>query len=395
MSQFRAKSGSSTRLDPVCAIDELQQAIHQPDIGLVILFVSSHYDLNRLAEAINQTFEGIAVIGCTTAGEIGPGGYLDNSISAVSIHRDDLTFEYGVIQNLADLDPAAGRSLARQLKEAVQRRTPPSTAANAFAFMLVDGLSRCEEALAQAFAEGLQDTPLIGGSAGDDLAFRKTWIFADGTFITDAALLLVATTPFRLEAFKTQHFTSGESRLVVTKAVAKERRVIEINGRPAATEYANAIGRKVSALGPDVFAAHPCVVTMGDTEFVRSIQTANADGSLTFFCAIDEGIVFKIAHGANMVDNLREAIDEVAGRIGSPALILSCDCILRQLEAELISARGLIGRLLADNNSVGFSTYGEQFGGMHINQTFTAVAIAKFDAPSQQDAGAEKGDGSS
>jgi len=135
-------------------------------------------------------------------------------------------------------------------------------------------------------------------------------------------------------------------------------------------------------LGPDVFAAHPVVVALDDTEFVRSIQKANADGSLTFFCAIDEGIVFKIAHGANLIDNLRDAIGDVAGRIGPPALILSCDCILRHLEAKQTGVRGLVGRLLADNNSVGFSTYGEQFGGMHINQTFTAIAIAKDDAPS-------------
>jgi hypothetical protein len=30
---------------------------------------------------------------------------------------------------------------------------------------------------------------------------------------------------------------------------------------------------------------------------------------------------------------------------------------------------------------MGFNTYGEQFNGMHINQTFTGVAIARSRAP--------------
>jgi hypothetical protein len=31
--------------------------------------------------------------------------------------------------------------------------------------------------------------------------------------------------------------------------------------------------------------------------------------------------------------------------------------------------------LFQANRVIGFNTYGEQFGGMHVNQTFTGVAI--------------------
>jgi hypothetical protein len=31
------------------------------------------------------------------------------------------------------------------------------------------------------------------------------------------------------------------------------------------------------------------------------------------------------------------------------------------------------------NNAVGFSTYGEQFNGIHVNQTLTGVAIGRGD----------------
>ena len=34
-----------------------------------------------------------------------------------------------------------------------------------------------------------------------------------------------------------------------------------------------------------------------------------------------------------------------------------------------------VSQLMVDNNVVGFATYGEQFNGMHVNQTFTGVAL--------------------
>jgi hypothetical protein len=35
-----------------------------------------------------------------------------------------------------------------------------------------------------------------------------------------------------------------------------------------------------------------------------------------------------------------------------------------------------VGRLLATNKIIGLSTYGEQINSVHVNQTFTGVAIS-------------------
>jgi hypothetical protein len=124
-----------------------------------------------------------------------------------------------------------------------------------------------------------------------------------------------------------------------------------------------------------VFAAHPVVVNVGGVCYVRSIQKVNPDGSLTFFCAIDEGIVLTIARGIDMVENLEQAFAAVRREIGPPAVVLGCECILRHIEAGQRHLLDRIGAVLAANNVVGFATYGEQFNAMHVNQTFTAVAL--------------------
>ena len=76
-----------------------------------------------------------------------------------------------------------------------------------------------------------------------------------------------------------------------------------------------------------------------------------------------------------MLGNLEQALENVRKDVGSPQLILGCDCILRNLEITQTGLKEIVGKLLDDNNTVGFSTYGEQYGGVHVNQTFTAIAI--------------------
>ena len=372
----RIKAGASRLADPGAAVDELARAIAQPECALVIVFASSRYDREQLATALSGHFPDSTVIGCTTAGEIGPLGYGEGGLSGLSFHRDDLAFELGLLP-LSHFEVRATQMFAHALKESLHRRCPEMSAESMFALMLVDGLCGREEIVTRAFSEGLDGIPLVGGSAGDDFAFRQSWVLYEGSFVTDAALLLVAATPFAFEAFKTQHFVSGEDRLVVTGALPSQRVVTEINGCPAAEEYARTVGVDPEQLGPVIFAAFPVIVRIGNTDFVRSINQLNDDGSLKFFSAVEEGIVFRVARSVDMIDNLRQALAGVEQHIGLPAAIIGCDCGLRHLEARERNIREDVGELFVAHRVVGFSTYGEQYGSMHVNQTFTGLAIGQ------------------
>jgi hypothetical protein len=179
--------------------------------------------------------------------------------------------------------------------------------------------------------------------------------------------------PFHV--FKTEHFVPTDEKMVVTKADPARRLVIEINGEPAGLEYARMVGTSAADLTNAVFARHPVVVSVGNTPYVRSIQKMNEDYSMQFACAIDEGIVLTVARGVDMVHNLEQAFAGVRARLGPPLLILGCDCILRFIEAQETGIRDRIGEIMMANNVVGFATYGEQFNAMHVNQTFTGVAL--------------------
>lgn len=343
--------------------------------ALLAVFCSPSLDLAASVAALRGALPTTPLIGCTTAGEIGPQGYQGDSLVALMLPADDFVATSEIIPNLSSLDLRGWQEITR----AALRRHAGSAAAagftSSFALLLVDGLSVREEPLARTIKMEIGAIPLIGGSAGDALRFERTLVCRDATVLPDAAVLTLIATRRPFHTFKTQHFVRSSERMVVTAARPAERIVTEINGYPAALEYARIAGVPVDQLSPFCFAAHPVVVRIGGAEYVRSIQKVNPDHSLTFYCAIDEGMVLSTAEGVDAIANLGRLIDDIERRIGPPEAVIACDCILRNLEFQEPALRGEISRLLRENHFLGFSTYGEQFEGVHVNQTLTGIAL--------------------
>jgi hypothetical protein len=372
---------ASTRAqDPERAAGELFDALWQPDCCLVLLFVSPGHDLKALAASLHARFRGITLGGCTTSGEIGPGGYHERSICGFSLGGPDFAAALGLIERVSRMDAADMQARVRGTRLAIYDSAPWARHENLFAITLIDGMCGCEELVASAACGALGGIPLRGGSAGDGLDFEKTFVLHAGEFRTDCALIAVIATRRRFHAFKTEHFTASSEKCVVTGAFPRRRVVTEINAEPAAEEYARITGIGMAELTPAAFATHPMMVRVGEQGFVRSIQRVNSDHSLTFLCAIDEGVVLSVGQCGDLEGDLARLFDDIEGKIGPPELVIAFDCILRVLELDQRLIRGRVGALMDRANAVGFSTYGEQCEAMHMNQTFTGIAIGSADA---------------
>ncbi|WP_247878338.1 nitric oxide-sensing protein NosP [Azospirillum sp. TSO22-1] len=363
-------------LDTEEVISRLIEDLRQPNISLVLFFTSTCFDLDCIAPRLRAEWPDAEIAGCTTTREIAPDGYTANSIVGISFAAPDFHAVTGLIDDLPNFAIARGHQMVRDALSELNAQTVLSDLPmRTFALLLIDGLSRSEETVISSLQSVLGSIPILGGSAGDDLCFQRTLVYQDGAFHERSAVLILVSTRFAFEVFKTEHFVASARRMVVTGAIPTERIVTGINGRPAATEYARLIGVRPEELTPAVFAAHPLVVRSGGGNYVRSIQQVGEDGSLTFMCAIDEGMVLRIAEDTGIVEDLEERLASLRARLGPLQLVIGCECILRFLELEQKGLTGQAGRILSENNVVGFCTYGEQYQSMHINQTFTGVAI--------------------
>ncbi len=373
---MKIRKGVSQSADSELAAKELYDAIYQDDIAFAVFYCSPDYDLDVLGRELKRRFGDANLVGCTTAGEITPNGYLSGSLTGMSVSSEEFEVVTSCIDNLDTFGFAQGAETTREMLSSLRQAGKEPAANNTFGFMLIDGLSLCEEIMVSSFHGGLGDIPLFGGSAGDGTDFGKTFIYHGGEFREGRAVFSLIYTSLPFMVFKSEHFTATEDMLVVTAANVKYRIVHEFNAEPAADEYARLLGMSVEQLNPAVFATHPVVIRISGQNFVRSIQKVNPDNSLTFYCAIDKGVVMRIAKGGNLLDDMQQTFDKIHQKIGPPQIVISCDCILRRLEIEETGIGQDVNRLAVANNMIGFSTYGEQINGMHVNHTFTGVAIS-------------------
>ncbi|WP_420845028.1 nitric oxide-sensing protein NosP [Marinobacter iranensis] len=371
---------SSNVRDPMLAATNLASQLSHENLGCVLFFCSAEYDLGRLGIALEHVFDGVRVSGCTSAGEITPEGYGRGCITAIGFDRRYFSIDCALISELESFTLQDAQGVIDGLLSTCRDAHLAPIKGNTFAITLLDGLSSREELVLATLNAALGTIPQFGGSAGDDERLANTHVFFDGQFHTGAATVMLVNTPLDFRVFSTHHMKARNEKLVVTHADAKSRTVYELNAEPAAEAYARAVGVTVDELDRKVFALRPMGVRIGGHYFVRSVQRVNADKSLTFYCAVETGIVMTAMEPASLLDSVRTQIEASERVVGPPLVTIGCDCFLRRLEAELTGVVDEVSDFLRHHKVIGFNTYGEQFDGMHINQTFTGVVIGQPDA---------------
>lgn len=336
----------------------------------VIYFASSRFDPESLSQQMQEQFKNASVFGCSTAGEIVSGKMLKGSVAAMLFDRDALAdICISVVENIRNenrIPEAFGRF------EAYYRtQTAEMDFEKYVGIILADGLSGAEEKLMEKIGD-LTDVVFIGASAGDDLQFQQTYIYAEGKAYSNAAVLALLKPAAGFDMIKTQSFCALDRKLTATKVNEASRRVLEFDNKPAAAAYAEALGVSVKEAG-SYFMRHPLGLMFGDEPYVRSPQQIRGSDML-FYCNIKEGMELSLLESTDIVSDTREALAEKKAELNSISGIINFHCILRTLELEQKGQTEAYGKLFSDIPTLGFSTYGEEYIG-HINQTSTMLVF--------------------
>jgi hypothetical protein len=359
------------------AAKELYQSLMMARPACVVFFCCVDYDREELGDTLAELFGDTPVLGCTTAGEISPMGLSPGSITGFCLSADHFVVETTLLENLSTFSERGAYDTVKDMMARLERRAIEPLAYNSFALSLLDGMSIREELVLSALNEALSGIPLVGGSAGDNLHFRDTHVYYDKQFFSNAAAIILVNTTCPFTVLSGHHLVAAGDKLVVTKADAAKRIVHELNAEPAALEYCRVMGISLDELSSTTYALHPLAVQVGDNYFARSIQQVNDDLSLTFFCAIDTGIVLTKMRDGGLVAEFEQRMDEVVAEIGEPQLVIGYDCIHRRIEAEGKGIYPELSMLYQRYKVVGFNTYGEHCDAMHVNHTFTGVVIGE------------------
>jgi hypothetical protein len=352
---------------------------------LTLVFSSTRFADPQLLAAIRSVTEGAPLIGCTNAGGIGSSGLFQHSVVVIGLKGSGAGFVTGIAYDLSK-DPAeAGRRLARDLKAA-----EPGLVRSALVFP--DGLSSNGSALLRGVQDGLgARVPVIGGSAGDDFHFQKTFQYFDDQVLTDSV-------PGALiygEASIGVGVRHGWIPLGRPRQITKARGeiVYELDGRPAVAMYERYLGIKRSRLArkplTQMTMTYPLGISReGHGDYVlRSAVKIGDKGSLICNSELPEGSWARLMIGGYeaAIAAAEDAAREAAAAIGQSrfkgALVFSSAGRMKMLgsesQGEIDVIRNGLGGLGVRLG--GFYGYGEfapsPAGSMFHNESVAVMAL--------------------
>ena len=147
------------------------------DARLIQFYASSAIDPGKISLEMKKAFPAIPMIGCSTAGEIVTGKMLDQSVVVMAL-GDEIVEDCKIeiltgISRFSEQVDVAFDSFGRYYKRPMAELNTNEYVG----LVLIDGLSVQEERINERIGD-LTNITFIGGSAGDDLAFQKTYIYA-------------------------------------------------------------------------------------------------------------------------------------------------------------------------------------------------------------------------
>ncbi|GAK50637.1 hypothetical protein U14_01870 [Candidatus Moduliflexus flocculans] len=351
-------------------IREFRTQTHAATPAMGLYFASPQFEASELSRQMQQLFPETPIFGCSSAGEIVSGKMLKHSVVLMLFDHDvidDVCIE--VVENVSGTCRIS--DVLTRFEAYYGKPISDMDYQHYVGVILIDGLSLAEERVMEKIGD-LTNLTFIGGSAGDDLQFQKTYVYANGRAYENAALLALIKPTVGFDVIKTQSFCPMTQTLLATKVNESTREVLEFNHQPALQAYADAIGVSVKHLS-ESFSRFPVGLMIGDEPYVRSPQTIVAD-RIRFYCQIKEGMELSLLKSTDIIADTKAAIRSKQAELGRISGMINFHCILRTLELEEKGLTEAYGQLFADIPTIGFSTYGEQYIG-HINQTSTILVF--------------------
>ncbi len=242
---MQARATLSIRCDPWRAGFEVGEKLASLKPEVVFLFCTIHYeeDFLGLLEGLDEglgTSEAL-VFGCTgdsvlMGGEIATVGVAAMGVTSQGTLKWSLHVESG-----AEDGPQAARRGAERLCEELGGRPD-------LAFVLADGVHaggiRSDGAEMVETLNQILGCPLMGGLAGDDRQFRRTFVLTKGQFWPSAIALLGARGPVRAAMHSASGFTPLEEVGVVEES--EGNKLFRISGQPAQEFLRDRLGKTAS-----------------------------------------------------------------------------------------------------------------------------------------------------
>lgn len=359
----RSNNPDATKAGAEAAKQALSQTGNKAD--LIIVFSTVAYDQEKMLEGVRSVSKEIPLVGCSDSGEITTEGPVSKYVAVMALSSNNISFTIGVGKGTDKDSHKAGATAAKEVKEKAKKE--PS-----LFLMLLDGLAENGAAAVRGVQEVFgKNFPIIGGSAGDDFLFEKTYEYYNDQVLTNAVIGIGLSGKFSFGVGVRHGWEPIGLPMKVTKA--QGAKLIEVNNRPALSIYEDYFGKKAEELIKEPIArmayTYPLGMSVeGSPELlIRDVVIANEKGEITCAAEIPEGSEIRLMLGDldKAIQAAKEAAEGALAQLkgAKPKVVLVFDCMARnkllgaRIGEEIVAIRNVLGKEMP---LIGFYTYGEQ-----------------------------------
>jgi len=352
----RSNNPDATKAGAEACKEALSQAGNKAD--LIIVFSTVAYDQEKMLKGVRSVSKEIPLVGCSDSGEITTEGPVSKHVAVMVISADKIKFAIGVEKGVGADSHKAGAQVAKDVKKNAEEDI-------SLFVMLPEGLLGNGSAIVRGCQEVLgKNFPIMGGSAGDDFAFKKTYQYYNGEVLTDAVVGVGLSGKVSWGVGVRHGWEPIGLPMKVTKA--EGAKLIEVNNRPALSIYEDYFGKKAEELIKEPIARMAYTYPLG-MSLIRDVVIANEKGEITCAAEIPEGSEIRLMLGDydKAIQAAKEAAEGALAQLkgAKPKVIFVFDCMARckllgvRIGEEIVAIQEVLGK---DVPLIGFYTYGEQ-----------------------------------
>jgi hypothetical protein len=359
----------------VATVDKALQDSFSPTLGIV--FSSPRIGIEELSRRLGG--QKTVFFGCSTDGEILASGeeqaVYDGSAAVLLMEMDPTLFRVKLFDGHGETSGALGAKVGAWGK---------SVFADPCFLLLSASLSADgQEIIKGVLGTTSGETPVYGGLAGDDKAFKQTFVFTNGECTDNGVCALVFDgTRIEMGGIASSGWVGIGAEKTITKASGNV--LYTIDNEPALEVYKKYLSIEDDEL-PQVGVDYPLMLSRDDgSSALRAVMGVDkVSGSLTFAGTVPEGskVRFSSSTGSDVIERVKMDLDAYREAFPKADVLILFSCMARHLSlGPMVDEEILVAQQKWNAPLIGFFSYGEMGRNAtgkcdFYNQTFTLAAL--------------------
>lgn len=343
----------------------------------MIVFAAPENDFSELLGHLSRSAGTTTIVGCSSAGEFTNAGSGNGLTCVIALRSPEMKFTATLGNNLSSDRKAAAAQISRDFSGMKSAQFK-----NRAAIVFVDALAGHSEDLIDQLTTSTAGTyRFVGGGAGDNAKFERTFVFCGTSALSDAAVALEVLSHKPLGIGARHGWSACGDPLRVTESDATSVKTLNISAAVEAfEEHAAATEQKFDPDNPLPFFLHNIVGVK--TEYGHKLRVPlgiSHEGGVTTAAEVPKGSTVcimstgKESAALAAADATRDAMEQVTDSGNTPKAALFFDCVATRLRlgSNFDNELDAVAKELKGVPFAGFNSYGQivrsegQFSGFH------------------------------